>query len=415
MSCRAARRGERIVLRFYRRGKQWEERVGRYAPEEWRAAVEAAARLTRQHAREDAGIPSQTDAPTLSSFAARYLREDVAHLAPTTRGDRGSYLAASGRLLRHLGALPLDEIGLPALRAWWGEEIEASGLSNGTGRHYLVVLSQVLGYAHDLGILKANPVDEFRAVLKRRLRVKSARAQADPAQRIKPIETAGELAALLEAARGEGPPSLVFVLLGLDAGFRVGEILGVRWGDVALGAGESDPSRHLMLQDGSNLPRGGSPAAPKSGRARRVAMSRRLRGALLELQREAFRPGPEVRVLAGIDPANWRKRTWRRICERAGIGHRAPKDLRDSFASHLLTLGIPLGYIAKQLGHANPQITGEHYARWIPQDYVEPLRLRPGEVPADLLARLEGPRTATKRSAGIQSATSARSRRSAPQ
>lgn len=389
MSCKAARRGDRIVIRFYRRGKQWEERVGPYSDEAWKAAIEAAARLTRQHVREDAGIAPPSESPTLKAFSDRYLREDVAHLAPTTRGDRNSYLRDDGHLLGPLGPKRLDEITVPVLRAWWGEEIEAKGLTNGTGRHYLVVLSQVLGYAHDLGILKANPVDEFRALLKRRLRTKSARFQSDPAQRIKPIETAAELGALLEASRSEGLRALVFVLLGLDAGFRVGEIVGVRWGDVALGTDADDTSRHLMLQDGSNLPRGGKAAAPKSGRARRVAMSRRLRAALLELQLEAFRPGPEVRVLAGVDPSNFHARKWRRLLERAGIGHRAPKDLRDSFASHLLTLGIPLGYIAKQLGHANAQITGEHYARWIPQDYVEPLRLRPGEVPADLLARLE--------------------------
>lgn len=388
MGCKAARRRNRIVLRFYRRGRQWEERLGPYSPDAWRAAVEAAARIAREHAREDAGIPGSSSTPTLADFSRRYLEEDLGHLAPTTRGDRRSYLAPEGRLLGPLGALRLDAITVPVLRSWWSSHVEAAGISNGTGRHYLVVLSQVLGYAHDLSIVKRNPVDEFRAVLRRRLRTKGARAESDPVRRIRPIETPAELASLTDAAGSEGLPALVFVLLGLDAGMRVGEIIGVRWGDLALGTDENDTSRHLMLQDGSNRPRGQAPTQPKSGRSRRVAMSRRLRAALLELRRASWGPAPDSRVLAGIDPSNWRKRTWRRICERAGIGHRAPKDLRDSFASHLLTLGIPLGYIAKQLGHANTQITGEHYARWIPQDYVEPLRLLPGEVPADLLARL---------------------------
>lgn len=391
MGCKAARRRERIVLRFYRRGRQWEESLGQYTPAAWKAAVEAAARIARQHQREDAGVPTASTAPTLADFAARYIEDDCGHLAPTTRRDRGSYLAREGRLLAPLGTMRLDEITVPVLRAWWGEHVEQAGLANGTGRHYLVVLSQVLGYAHDLGIVEANVVDEFRSVLKRRLRTKSARAESDPVRRIRPIETAGELAALTSAARTEGLDALVFVLLGLDAGLRVGEIIGVRWGDLALGADENDTSRHILLQDGSNRPRGAEATAPKSGRARSVAMSRRLRAALLEMQSASWRPGPAARVLEGVDPSNWRKRTWRRICERAGIGQRAPKDLRDSFASHLLTLGIPLGYIAKQLGHANPQITGEHYARWIPQEYVEPLRLRPGEVPADLLARIREP------------------------
>ena len=79
----------------------------------------------------------------------------------------------------------------------------------------------------------------------------------------------------------------------------------------------------------------------------------------------------------------------RRICARAGIGHRAMKDLRDTFASQLLTSGVSLGYVSKQLGHADVAVTAKHYARWAGGDfYREPMVLEPGEVPADLLARL---------------------------
>src|SRR5262249_12691676 len=78
-----------------------------------------------------------------------------------------------------------------------------------------------------------------------------------------------------------------------------------------------------------------------------------------------------------------------RILSRAGIGHRALKDLRDTFASQLLTSGVNLAYVSRQLGHADIQVTTRHYARWCGGDeYREPMRLLPGEVPADLLSRL---------------------------
>ena len=129
--------------------------------------------------------------------------------------------------------------------------------------------------------------------------------------------------------------------------------------------------------------------APKSGRARTVGLSRRLRTALAELHAELFNPGPEVLVLDGIDDANFRRREWRRILKRADIGHRAMKDLRDTFASQLLTAGIQLGYVSQQLGHSNVATTARHYARWAGGDlYREPLVLQEGEVPADLLAWL---------------------------
>ncbi len=75
--------------------------------------------------------------------------------------------------------------------------------------------------------------------------------------------------------------------------------------------------------------------------------------------------------------------------KRAEIGHRALKDLRDTFASQLLTAGVQLGYVSIQLGHSDVAVTARHYARWIEDDlYREPMRLESGEVPADLLARL---------------------------
>jgi hypothetical protein len=65
------------------------------------------------------------------------------------------------------------------------------------------------------------------------------------------------------------------------------------------------------------------------------------------------------------------------------------KDLRDTFASQLLTSGVSLGYVSRQLGHADVAVTAKHYARWAGGDlYREPMVLEHGEVPADLLARL---------------------------
>ena len=45
-----------------------------------------------------------------------------------------------------------------------------------------------------------------------------------------------------------------------------------------------------------------------------------------------------------------------------------------------------------QLGHADLSVTAKHYARWCGADdeYREPMHLRDGEIPADLLARIAG-------------------------
>ena len=152
----------------------------------------------------------------------------------------------------------------------------------------------------------------------------------------------------------------------------------------------NDQSRSLIID--ANRPRGGALEPPKSGRAREVALSRRLRRALSAHNRQTFQPGPDALVLH-IEPSNFYKFEWRRAMKRARLEHRPLKDLRDTFASHLLSAGVQLGYVSSELGHADVSVTAKHYARWIGGSrYREPMTLRPGEVPADFIARIsDGP------------------------
>ncbi len=137
--------------------------------------------------------------------------------------------------------------------------------------------------------------------------------------------------------------------------------------------------------------RGGRYAgAPKSGRGRRLDLSRRLAAALREARLRQGRPDPGARVLPGLDQANFRRSAWRAIAAEAGLARpHAPKDLRHTFASWLLTLTGDLGYVSAQLGHANVTVTAASYARWIPTDgRGTRVALGPGELPVDLLAQL---------------------------
>jgi len=70
----------------------------------------------------------------------------------------------------------------------------------------------------------------------------------------------------------------------------------------------------------------------------------------------------------------------------------------------LLSVGVKLGWISEQLGHANAYVTAQHYAKQVEDaTYREPMALLAGEVPADLLARLTAsgsPQSASSGSAG---------------
>lgn len=320
-------------------------------------------------------------------FAERYLDEATAHLAPTTLEDRTGLLREDGALTGHFGTLRIAEISRRDLVDWWHATIEKRGLSPKTGKNRLDALAAVLGYAVDLELIEANPVDAFRAVLRRRNRTKRGRAESEPAAKIRPIEGLDELAAFGEASAEIGGDGHLVDLLQLDAGLRLGEVLGLRWGDVEWGDDSSDTSRALMIR--SSRARGRHEGAPKSGRARRVALSRRLRQLLQERYLAAGRPATSERVVPKVDSSNYRKRHFAAVTKAASLGARRPKDLRDTFASQLLTAGVQLGYVSQQLGHADVAVTARHYARWAGGDEYRPApTLEDGDVPADLLARL---------------------------
>ncbi len=242
----------------------------------------------------------------------------------------------------------------------------------------------MLGYALELELIETNPVHVVRETVRRKARSKQGRAEAE--QKAHPIEEPENIAAILDSTRMDGIKPYANVLLQLDAGLRVGEAGGLCWKSIEWGEGNRYKGRALNIV--ANRPRGGPSEKPKSGRERRVDLSLRLRDALEELKDDQKVPGPGACVLAGLNQDNFRKYAWQNIIERAGVGHRNPSDLRDTFASQLLTVGIQLGYISNAIGHADVSITARHYARYIPRDGYRTLEPRAGELPPDLLARL---------------------------
>jgi len=387
--------------------------------DDWKVAV-----AVRDEYEQRKGIGKGTalliKVPSFREFADRYLKEDTSHLAATTQDDRESHLREDGPLMAFFGERKLDEITPPHLREWWNVEILGRGRTVATGRSYLSALAGLLGYAQDLGILESSPLPVFREQLRRRSHTKGARAAADAGANIRPIESLEELKRLTEAAfreaemdfrrdtrpgrggvpvprplheRTGGLRGLVAVLAMLDAGLRMGEVAALTWGQVHWGRDEDDLGRALLIDRAR--PRGREEGPPKSGRNRTVALSRRLRRALETLYRFQYEPGPTARLLPSFEPHNFTNRAWRRILKRAEIGHRAPKDLRDTYASWLLSLGVQLGYVSQQLGHSDVAVTARHYAKWCGGNlYREPMPLLPGELPADLLARvIESPQS----------------------
>ena len=344
---------------------------------------------------------------TFARHALEYLRVgmDVHGLAATTRDDRRAMLSAGSLVMRELGERSLETITAETLMSqWWTPFVIEGGRSPATGKRNLAAISGVFAYAIQRGLVTRSPVDGLRLMLRRVGRTKGARSET-AGTKAAPIEPLEDLVKILDVAadwrrlgrplkRKASPAEIIKVgdvpiaiLLMLDAGLRVGEVFGLRWRHVWWGRNAQDTNRHLSIEEARA--RGQHEGKPKSGRAREVEMSQRLRAALRERWLELGQPELETRVIVRRDVKKMRDGAWARVRKQARVGDYDMKQLRDSFASYLITAGVSLGWISEQLGHADIATTARHYARWIKKTgYQEPLVLESGEVPSDLLGRL---------------------------
>jgi len=158
------------------------------------------------------------------------------------------------------------------------------------------------------------------------------------------------------------------LLFALDTGARAGEQLAVEWGDI-------DWHNNLVVFRRSSTR--GEVGLTKSGRERKVPMTARL-GEALRQAKHLW--GKLVFCCVDGKPFTlWQlhERLWG-ACRRAGLREVRWHDLRHTFASQLVSAGVPLRQVQDWLGHSTITMTMRYS------------HLVPGEG-ADLIRALEDP------------------------
>ncbi|MBZ4376074.1 tyrosine-type recombinase/integrase [Corallococcus sp. AS-1-6] len=153
---------------------------------------------------------------------------------------------------------------------------------------------------------------------------------------------------LVQAAEKLGPAQQLAVLLGGDAGLRMGEMIALEWSDVDLKRGllkvqRSDWKGHV------NLPKGGRPREVPLTRALASALvrARHLRGERV-LYREDGTPVSQQTVRSWMSAAQ--KRAGLKVTGALHI-------LRHTFCSHLAMRGVPPLSIKELAGHRSLRTT----------------------------------------------------------
>jgi integrase len=182
----------------------------------------------------------------------------------------------------------------------------------------------------------------------------------------------------VNAAVRLGPDTCIIVLLGGDAGLRLGEILALEWTDV-------DFHKNQLCVEHSQWK--GHLTTTKGGRLRHVPMTERL---AMAMKAHRHLRGKQVLVQASGEPLTM-KIVQSRVARAARTAGVRPgvHILRHTFCSRLAMLGAPARAIQELAGHQDLKTT-QRYMHLSPAAVEGAIRLldapRPGSVFGNMLA-----------------------------
>lgn len=351
-----------VKLKFYRgawwvfinhHGRRKAKRLG-VDKKEALAIVKA---LRSKMDRGEFQLPAK-DAETVKVYAERWLTQAQRTLKPSTVRFYTDNL--ENHIYPAIGSVPLASVSRRTVKDLLAA-VSKKDIGRTTVTGIVRTLSTVLSDAVEDEKLAANPV--FRpGRLKRHFRDPNAlkRTPIDPFTR-------DEAERLVTTAAEHFPGWAMFLLCALRTGLRLGELRALRW-DAIDWRGRSVHVDQNYVEKAFT--------SPKSGRTRRVDLSRQTRAALRlwrQRQRQAWHPAA-LPALVFANPAGkvWDDSKIRKamleIVAKAGVRRRpSPVHvLRHTFASLLIQQGESLTYVKEQMGHASIQITADTYGHLIP-------------------------------------------------
>lgn len=356
----------------------------------------------------DPPAPAPAPGPTFNEYVKGYLtrierdpgRPDVGLKVSTIKDYRSCLQSRLQPLLGDKRISGISSRDVKALKATLEAESNRKGrrrgqkLSRRNVEKHLRILSAVLGAAVEEELIPINPVS---AIGKGRAR-SSRERHAEEKRRVDALSEA-ELATLLETAethvilRGEKAvhpfrKHVDFLLTLADSGLRVGETLALQWGDINWRGDYVHVQRAYTCR---------TLDVPKSGRARKVYLTPRLKAALwqryqgerrtrfgnvavldpeehatIEAERDAIMMTAAVfsdGTGGLLDLDNLRRRFWYPLLTAAKLKCYRLHDLRHTYASRLLSRGANVKFIQQQLGHSSLKMTLDTYSHLLPGDH----------------------------------------------
>ncbi len=292
--------------------------------------------------------PSTTlaDSATLTVAGAleRWLREHVQkHLRPTTHELYASLVHK--HVNPYIGGVRLSKL-TPAHIEALIETLEGQNSSQRLVESVYQRFRTALEWAKTKKLIPANPAAEVT-------KPSASRPEHRPL-------TLEEAELLLDAARAAESRTLgTLVIVALGSGARIGELLGLRWGDVDERAGTLHVRRTLVQVKGKL-----EVGPPKTEASKReIPLLDFAQEALADLRRGLSAiPHTSAWVFgngkgANIHAQNFRRRFWRPLLKSAGLPPIRFHDLRGTYGTLLAHAGVNPRVAQRLLGHSRIETT----------------------------------------------------------
>jgi integrase len=301
-------------------------------------------------------LPVAEDAVKATTFAS-YRRSAELYLIPSV-GDVLLRDLAPG-VLQRLSTKLRKSGGLR--RSGVGEDV---GLSNKSVRNHLGVLGAALNHAVALGYISSNPMDSVKKPAARRSKEMT-------------VWDSDEVAEFLCGTRDHWLHPLFW--LALYSGARRGELLGLRWSDLDLRAGQMSIRQNLVLVDGAL-----HFDTPKSHEARTADLDPATTGLLSRLRvaqaerLDGIRPTGDL-IFVNSDGSPIRPDSTSQWFGRAVKASRIERritfhEMRHTHATLLLKAGVPIHVVSQRLGHSDVGFTLKTYAHVLPGQQADAAR-----------------------------------------
>lgn len=230
-------------------------------------------------------------------------------------------------------------------------ELKNKELSHKTINDIISLVISILNYGVDSGYLTTNPVPKFKKLAQTKQTINFLN---DMQQEV-----------FLNEAKNCPETYYAFFYTALKTGMRRGELLALEWPDIDFKTGRIRVNKQIYR---------GVTQTTKTGKGRYVDMP----SSLIEILKEHKQQGISKYVFntrgKPLHPYNMEETYFKPLLKRCNehlpLDNQITKlrfhDLRHSYATYLLSKGVPVKYVQEQLGHSTCRMTLDTYASVMP-------------------------------------------------